>query len=487
MEVKGTDYNLDDGRDVKQRFRNTVVGVAFGFHPSSTIDVNGSFYHSNSDSNPLYAPDSFNGISGFSPVPAGDLDDHAYYLNLDLNDIADTGLTLKLQGFGIGAQYASMMAARRESDVLLTEGHDAAYMYPGPSNASFGVFSGNPTRLGIGGWEGNAQQLATINVDNEFTDFDEPMAETVIGWKGITVNPVWTRGSLELAGEYSYITYDTNWQAFGDDSRSVTSSIYPVNELDTGVGHNFRSAYAPFQDKQTDIALVRAKYTVDVGKGLDVWGKFKRISETDHRLNDARYLPYQPGDCPGGGAPCANVVRYYSPDNSTSAIYGNPGVITVGGNTGYQWKPFDDISDDDRDLSYWMTVAGAGYQLTNELYAALEWSHFDADLKDGNTAFQAYNLHEMASGQHRKDILAAKFKYNIGGAEFGMELQYNKAKFEPEFGSGFVAQVADAKIAQDHNVPEGSLGFTGRYGGWNSLEDRDFTQYRMKAFMKIQF
>jgi hypothetical protein len=104
----------------------------------------------------------------------------------------------------------------------------------------------------------------------------------------------------------------------------VTSTIYPVNELDTGVGHNFRSAYAPFQDKQTDIALVKAKYTVDVGKGLDVWGKFKRISETDHRLNDPRYLPYQAGDCPGGGAPCANVVRYYSPDNSTSAIYGNP-------------------------------------------------------------------------------------------------------------------------------------------------------------------
>jgi hypothetical protein len=487
IEVKATDYDLDDGREVEQRFRNSVVGVAFGFHPGSTVDVRGSYYYSNTDSDPLYAPANFFGLSGFSPVPAGSLDDDAYYLNVDLNNIAGSGLTLKLQGFRIGAQYVSMMAARREADVLVTEGHDSAYMYPGPSNASFGVFAGNPTRIGIGGWDGNAQQVPTINVDNEFTDFDEPMAETVIGWKGITVSPVWTRGALELAGEYTHLGYDTNWQAFGDDSLPVTATIYPVNELDTGVGHNFRSAYAPFQDKKTDIALVKAKYTVDVGNGLELWGKFKRISETDDRLNDARFLPYQAGDCPGGGVACANAERFYSSGNSTSSIYGNPGVISVGDQTGYQWKPFDSISDDDRDLSYWMTAAGLGYQLTHELYAALEWSHFDADLEDGNTAFQAYNLHEMASGQHKKDILAARFKYNIGGAEFGFELQYNTANYQPDFGSGFLAQVADEKIAKDHNVAVGSLGFSGRYGGWNSLEERDFSQYRMKGFMKVQF
>jgi hypothetical protein len=76
-------------------------------------------------------------------------------------------------------------------------------------NASFGVFSGNPTRLGYGGWYGNAEQVATINVDNEFTNFDEPMAETAIGWKGITVAPVYSHGNFELRGEYSYIEYNT--------------------------------------------------------------------------------------------------------------------------------------------------------------------------------------------------------------------------------------------------------------------------------------
>ena len=77
--------------------------------------------------------------------------------------------------------YVSMMAARRESDVLLTEGHDGAWAFPGPDNSAFGVFPNNPTRIGYGGWQGNAQQVATINVDNEFTDFEEPMAESVIG------------------------------------------------------------------------------------------------------------------------------------------------------------------------------------------------------------------------------------------------------------------------------------------------------------------
>ena len=38
--------------------------------------------------------------------------------------------------------------------------------------------------------ESNAQQVATINVDNEFTNFDEPMAETATGWRGITFAPI---------------------------------------------------------------------------------------------------------------------------------------------------------------------------------------------------------------------------------------------------------------------------------------------------------
>ena len=152
------------------------------------------------------APTGF-GLTGFSPVPAGKHDDNG------LQGATSTSTTRSASAcrstfevFNIGAEYVSIMAARRESDVLLTEGHDAAFVFPGPANAGVRRLRRQPhphrlRRLG----RATPQQVATINVDNEFTDFDEPMAETAIGWKGITVVPAGRRGSLDLSGEYTYI------------------------------------------------------------------------------------------------------------------------------------------------------------------------------------------------------------------------------------------------------------------------------------------
>jgi hypothetical protein len=487
LEVDNFDRNFDNGRDVATRFRNDVGGVRFGIHPGTKVDFRGLYYHSKSSSDPRFgAPASFFGISGFSPVPAGKLDDPAWKANVDLNDPFGVGLSFNIEYFDIGAQYASIMAARREDDVLLTEGHDSAWVFPGPDNSAFGVFAGNPTRIGYGGWQGNAQQVATINVDNEFTDFEEPMAETVIGWKGITVDPTWSLGNLSLTGEYSKIDYNTNWQAWGDPSRGILDSIYPNFESDAGIA-SYRNAYAPFQDKSTDIYLIKGKYLLDVAKGVDVFGKIKLIDETDKRMNDARFLPYKPGDCPGGGAACANNANNYFNGFSTAALYGNPPVITVGSATGYQWKPFDSLADDDRDMNYKMYQLGAGYQFTGNLYSSLAYEYYDVDLKDGNTAFQAYQLHNMASGKHEKNKLMLYARYTFGGAEFGFNYEYNWGTFDPDFGGGFVPQLADANTARDFGVPVGSPGFRGRFGGWNSLLDRDFKQNRLKTFMKIRF
>jgi hypothetical protein len=413
---------------------------------------------------------------------------------VDVNDPFGIGLSFNLQGFRIGANYSSLLAARRESDVLLTEGHDAAFALPGPSNATYGVFGRNRTRIGYGGWDGPMQQVATINVDNDFTDFDEPLAETVIGWQGVTLVPVYSKGSLEVAGEFSYLTYDTNWQAFGDPTRSIMNTDYPTAELDTGVNHGYRSAFAPFQDRKTYIALAKFKYTINTGKGIEIFGKIKGINETDNRMNDVRYLPYQAGDCPGGGTACAGNKNFYSSGNSTSDLYGNPPVITVTNpvtgakQTGYQWKPFDSLSDDERKLNYWMINVGAGYQLTNDLYGSLSYNYYHANLVDGNTAMQGYNLHEMASGQHRKNQLVARFKYNIAGiSECGLEYQYNWGTFHPDFGGGYVVQYASADVNKSLGFPVGSPGFTGRFGGWNSLLDRSFDQQRLKAYIKVAF
>jgi hypothetical protein len=506
IEVNNKDMsNWDNGRDYRTRFRNNVFGLKLGWHPSSGIDVRGAWYRSSVDSvyagltgncggNPCEPPRSF-GMNGYSSVIAGNHQDESWKLNFDINDPMGNGFSLFGELFGIGANCASMMAARRESDVLLTEGHDSAFAFPGPANASYGVFGNNATRIGYGGWDGNAQQVATINVDNEFTDFDEPMAETVIGWKGITLVPQYTNGALELSGEYTHLSYNTNWQAWGNWNRSITDTDYPATELDTGVGHNFRTAYQPFQDKKTDIAVFKGKYVIDSGKGVDLFWKVKYIGETDKRMNKSWYLPYLAGACPTTGTlgchtnTAGNFIdqRYYNGVNTTADYYGNPPVITVNGVTGYQWKPFDSLSDDDRDLKYYTLQAGLGYQFTGDLYVSGAYEYYHAILKDGNTAFQAYQLHEMASGLHIKNKAVIKARYIIGGAEVGFEYQWNFGTFTPDFGDGFVVQYASASTAANVHVKVGSRGFSGRYGNWNSLEERTFNQQRIKAFMKVQF
>jgi len=240
----------------------------------------------------------------------------------------------------------------------------------------------------------------------------------VVGWKGFTLVPRWQRDTLEIAGEFTHVDYNNNWQAWGDPSRDFTKPLYPTNDLYTGV-FNFRSPYNPFQDKTTDIALIRGRYTIDVAKGIDVFGKIKTIQEEDKRINEARFLPYQAGSCPGGGVDCADNKNFYSPGLSTGNYFSNPPVITVNGVTGYKWAPFDSLDDDDRDMDYTMFQVGAGYQLTDVIYGSLTFERYDVDLQDGNTAFQAYNLHEMGSGQHEKNKWIVGLRFPIGGAEAG--------------------------------------------------------------------
>jgi hypothetical protein len=488
VEIDPEDNDWDDGRDVDTRFDNDVFGIRFGIHPSAMFDIRGNFYASeNTSYDEFGAPVAF-GINGYNPIVGGDADDTAFKLDFDVVDPFQVGLSFNFEYFDIGEQYTSILAARRESDVLLTEGHDGTFAFPGPSNAAYGVFGNNDvTRIGYAGWQGNAQQVATLNVDNDFTDFDEPMAETVIGWKGFTIVPVWNSGAWQLAGELSLIDYNTNWQAWGDASRSITNTIYPATELDTGVGHNFRSAYAPFQDKETTIALVRGKYTLDVANGVELFGKVKWIDETDDRMTDARFLPFVAGDCPGGGAECGGVKNFYSPGNSTGDYFGNPPVITVNGVTGYKWAPFDDLSDDDRDMDYKMYQLGAGYQFTDIFYSSLTYELYDVDIVDGNTALQGYNLHEMVSGQHEKNKLIWLIRFPIGGTEMGFNYEYAFGEFDPDFGGGFVTQFASAEQAARFHVPVGSPGFEGRYGGWNSMLTREFDHQHLKAYLKVRF
>lgn len=493
LEIDTDDINRDDGRDLFASYENQVIGVRADFHPTGPYAVRGAFYHSELDPDldaiaAMGANRSF-GVNGYNPIPRKEMSDNAMTVDFDLNDPFGNGFSLNAQYFNIGSDYISVLAARRESDVLLTEGHDATFAFNGPSNGRYSVFGGEGNRgvLGYGGWQGTSQQVATINVDNEFTDFDEPRAESVIGWKGITIVPRWQRGTLEVAGEFSHIDYNTNWQAWDDPSRNWTNdSPYPAFDTYTGVHAN--SPYNAFQERETQIGLVRAKYTANIGKGVDLFGKIKMIQEEDLRMNDERFLPYQAGDCPGNGQPCAGNRRFYSGTFSSADWYGNPGVITgAGGAVGYQWAPFDDISDDDRDMDYRMIQVGAGYQLTDIIYGSLTLERYDVDLQDGNTAFQAYQLHEMASGEHTKNKLIALLRFPIGGAEAGFNYEYATGEFDPEFGDDFVPVVISDGDARNLGLPAGSRGFYGRFGNFNSIETREFDHHHLKAYFKVRF
>ena len=113
--------------------------------------------------NPNYATNLVRNGQGFSPVLFTDRRERqprrrrpgsAATVRAELSDPFEIGLSLKFEYFNIGSEYNAIMGARREADVLLTDG----------------IITGGFTRGG---------QLPTLNVANEFQDWDEPWYETV--------------------------------------------------------------------------------------------------------------------------------------------------------------------------------------------------------------------------------------------------------------------------------------------------------------------
>ncbi|MBD3219650.1 hypothetical protein GF314_00285 [bacterium] len=456
IELDPRDDDADDGRDVRQRQRNQVFGLKMDysneFGDFADFTFNPAFYYSK-----YYTLNDFDGdgnldsggFGSYTTYPLGNLDDVTWLADFNLDNIADSGLSISGQYFDIGSDYVSVMAARRESDVLLTEGHEATWYYPEADNASWRGTS----VLGYGGFLGHAQQVATTNVDNEFTDFDEPMAQTVIGWKGFTVVPSIGVGDLDLSAELSFIDYNTNWQMWGDDEMYTWGdSPYPTTEPDAGFG-SFRNAYMPFQEKTTNIYVFKANYFLDLGDGVDVHARWKYIDEEDLRINEEEYIPFNED----GSVNNAETAGHYS------AVDGA--------------KLFTDLADDDKQMDMYLYEIGAGYQLTDELYLDLTYQYYDVELVDGNTAFMGNRSHRMAGGDHVKNNIIADASYMIGGAEFGMIYQWSFGEWAPNFGDDYTVVTND----------DGDRGFINNWGGFESTEKREYYHSRMKAYMKLLF
>ena len=205
-----------------------------------------------------------NGVAlnqGVSPIVYKDTESYAVRVRLEASDLGTKGLTLKGEYFNIGEDWNSIFGARREADVLLTDGF-----------------------LGGG-------QLPTLNLANEFMDFDELFYESCIGWHGGTIIASYETGGFEGSLESTFIWYNTNKQNRDVDftypdflhSEGYTDTDLYDYANTTDRGRDPRSVYKRNQDRRTWIEVLKLKYGFDLLKGADISLKSKFIYDKDYR------------------------------------------------------------------------------------------------------------------------------------------------------------------------------------------------------------
>lgn len=276
-----TDTILYNGQDIQDRFKNTILSLKADSAVTEGVDIRGAFHRS------MYTVNNANllavipegdfcygvglgcgsttssylttGVFGYSMTPGADVNGNAFKLDFDWRPANIDGFALNYQYFNIGAGYVSVGGARRESDVLLTEGSEGAWYQWGRGNQW------------LGGRANDMQQLPVIQVDNGFTDFDETGAESVIGWKGHTFKFNYETADTPMSAELTRVGYNTNWQNYGGQA-----SIY-----DVGHGQGTYDVYKPNQDRATDILAFKLNHIFSVMGGLDINFKYKRVADKD--------------------------------------------------------------------------------------------------------------------------------------------------------------------------------------------------------------
>jgi hypothetical protein len=247
-----TDTNLFDGQNTLTRFKNTVTSIRGEGSPLNGLDLRGAYYHSEYKVN---TP-----VETWSNLLGANYNDKAYLLTVDWSQTPLPGFGIALQHFNIGAGYASAVGARRESDVLLTEGSEAAW---------FGW--GDPKY--VGGLANTMQQVPVTIRDNDFTDFDEPGAESAIGWKGNTVLLKYDIANTPLSLEYTKLDYNQNWQNWGGKQ-----NVFDVISWAGPTGPGFKAN----TDRSTDIIVFKASHVFNVAGGLDTSFRYKRVKDKDN-------------------------------------------------------------------------------------------------------------------------------------------------------------------------------------------------------------
>jgi len=271
---------------------NSTLELAFS---RWKVDANILGAFSRSDPDLSYVFNSVDGNQGISPIPMKTANSYAIKARADVLDPFGIGLDIRLEYFNIGADWVATFGARRETDVLLTDGF-------------------------VDG------QVPTLNIANEFIDFTDPFYEAIIGWHGFTVSPKLVRGALESELEFTLIEYNTDAQdrctrnGITDENGVPIASlvcpqdpttgrfygVYPDFLFGDGMtdtdfytyantndrGRDPRSVYHQNQARRTLIGVFKVGYQFDVGRGLKWDTKVKYIMDQDLRDLDVEQDDY---------------------------------------------------------------------------------------------------------------------------------------------------------------------------------------------------
>jgi hypothetical protein len=248
-----TDTTDFDGRTAETFSKNNVFMLKGEGTAIDGVDLRGAFYHSEYKA-PLFDQPWINS-------PKSTIRGRAFKFDVDLSALPVPGLSVNYQYFNIGAGFYSNTAARRESDVLLTEGSEAAWFKWGDPLWNGGAaknYEQSPASMNGGVNKPSANGLT----DNAFIDFDEAPAESVQGWKGHTLVLGYEIAKTPMALELTRIGYNNNWQNYAADG--PLSNYYALNS-----------------DRRTSIVGFKVSHVWPILGGLDTGFTAKYVGDKD--------------------------------------------------------------------------------------------------------------------------------------------------------------------------------------------------------------
>jgi len=242
------------------RYSNLVTTLELEMYPNDIFYTHLLGGFSYSDVGEEFVANGVKDNGGMFPIVYKDVYDFSVRGRLFVENPFDRGFSFKFEGFYIGENWNSIFGTRREGDVLLTDGFV----------------------------EGG--QLPTLNLANEFIDFDEPFFESCVGWMGMTLLMGYEADSTDIGLEGTLLGYNTDAQG-RDIDETYPTFLYSEGFTDvdlydyaniTDRGRDPRSVYKRDQDRRTFLTVLKAGHTFDFG--LKIEGKFKYIRDDDWRM-----------------------------------------------------------------------------------------------------------------------------------------------------------------------------------------------------------